>query len=141
MLQEDKLKYLKELNFSKKESDFFANQSLALFYKSALNWDTRTNIVSFIIKISAIKLRYPWIFDGKNISILKTSNPKVLGFQKTHSTKHCVVLFNTNFYRKEKFSIDDRIGFTYLDLLRDKESHLRDADVMNPGEVLLALST
>ena len=129
------------LNFSKKESDFFTNQPLALFYKSALIWDTNTNIVSFIIKISAIKLRYPWIFDGENISILKTSNPKVLGFQKTHSTKHSIVLFNTNFYRKEKFSIDDRIGFRYLDLLKDKKSHLSDADVMNPGEVLLALST
>jgi glycosidase len=124
------------LNFSQQDLDKLQGEQLALFYKSALHWDSN-NIIPFVRKLNAIKKNHTWIFDRKGVEVQMTSNPKILGLKKNHGNKICLALFNTNFYRKESFSIEGHEKQQWLDLLEEKQYKL-DKDMNLPaGRVVL----
>ncbi|MCK5705800.1 MAG: hypothetical protein KAI29_31840, partial [Cyclobacteriaceae bacterium] len=128
------------LNFNKKEIEIFSKQPLALFWKNSLNWDTSFNIVSFVLKIEEIKSKYPWIFNGNSLSILKTDNKKVLGFSIKNKHEIALILFNTNFYKKERFCADVGLGLPLFDLFNEKGIDLANSFELGPGKTLLAIS-
>ncbi len=128
------------LNFSKKEIEYFSTQRLALFYKNSLNWDTSLHIISFIRKIEAIKTKYPWIFKGNSLSILKTDNVKVLGFLIKDKNKSSVVLFNTNFYRKERFRLKQNLKASFYDLLKEQHIDFNNFIDLKFGDTIFAIS-
>ena len=127
------------LNFSKEEIECFSNQRLALFHKTSLNWENQSTIVSFIRKISHIKSQYPWIFSKKPLSILQTDNPKVLGFEIKEKERRVIILFNTNFYKKEIFSLDKRKNMIYHDLLHDKSFRFDNKNEVERGGIIMAI--
>ncbi len=128
------------LNFKKQDIDLLSGQPLALFNKHKLNWDTSRNIVSFILKIKGIALRYPWIFDGIGVRLLETDNNKVMGFIKEKNNKTAIVLFNTNFHKVEYFNLKFNLNFPLHDLLLDKQDHLSALKKLRPGKCHLAIS-
>ncbi len=126
------------LNFTAKEIKELSSEPLALFNKTSLDWDTSENSVGFMMKIEQIKVKYPWIFDGYGMSILNTSNKKVLGFMIETQDQNAVILFNVNFYRKEQFTT--RLTSDYLDLLQDKKPLKVHENILLPGKVIIAIS-
>ncbi|MCG8307694.1 MAG: alpha-amylase family glycosyl hydrolase [Cytophagales bacterium] len=128
------------LNFTKSQIEQLSEQSLPLFYKNKMNWDVASGMVPFAEKLSKIKKRYPWIFDGKNISLLKTDNRKVLGFEIVHRKRKCFVLFNTNFYGSERFAVNRLSGIKALDLIPDKIVELKKTNILGRGRFLLLLA-
>lgn len=127
------------LNFSEKEIAYFSKKQLPLFNKSAMDWDTKSNIVSFIKKISDIREAYPWIFEGKNLSIIESDNPKISGFKVSFNHKMGLVLFNTNYHKRELFLLKDLVGIKWRDLLHDKIMIFDKSNELHRGEILLAI--
>ena len=127
------------LNFNEREIRYFSKKRLPLFYKNAMDWDRRSGIQTFIKKLQVIKLSYPFIFDKKHLSLLQSDNPKVLGFQFSYGKKKAIVLFNTNFYKKEEYMISGVSGMEYFDLLEEKEVSFREPNLLERGAVLLAI--
>lgn len=125
------------LDFSAEEIKKLSSEPLALFYKSVLNWGTKEHIVDFVMKVAEIRIKNPWIFDGLGLSILTTNNKKVLGFVKKNKNKCAVILFNTNFYKKELFTT--KLTSAYHDLLGDKKLSLDHENILGPGKVIIAI--
>jgi len=129
------------LNFTRREIDFYSRQPLPLFYKNALNWDLKSNSVTFFKTINEIKQKYPWIFDSKNVDILNTSNGKVLGFIKKYQTNIAIVLFNTNFHKKEVyFFTENPPNQRFFDLIKKKEVVFMPDNIIERGRIILAVS-
>lgn len=129
------------LNFIKDDLDRLKDKPLALFYKTSLNWSTSKSIVHQLQEIEAIRVEYPWIFDGKNIELLTTDNPKILGFRKVNGTNELIVLFNTNFYRKETFKIQANSNTNCHDLINGNIYDFSKKSILGRGKLLLALNS
>jgi hypothetical protein len=127
------------LNFKEHEIKHFSKKRLPLFYKNAMNWDTRSGMQPFIQKLAGIKKRYPFIFDKKLLSILKSDNPKVLGFKTTSKGRNAIVLFNTNFHKKEVYEVSGMSSPVYVDLLSEKKINFSGSNTLSRGGILLAL--
>ncbi len=127
------------LNFSKAQIDYFSKQQLPLFHKNKLNWDSATNIIPFIRKVAGIMTRFPWIFDKNGLSLLSTTNKKVMGFQKEDHGKTAIILFNTNFHGAETFFIPKPPPMPLLDLLTEKIIDFSCKNVIKRGGVVLAI--
>lgn len=128
------------LNFSQKDLDELKDQPLALFYKTSMNWTTGNHIISFMIRLEQIRQAYPWIFDKKNLSLIKTTNPKVLGFMKKQGYKQFFALFNTDFYHSTNFQVEDLNHNQWLDLIGNSRLDSSKEITLKTGAVLLALS-
>lgn len=124
------------LNFNQQQIENLAHEKLALFYKTALDWES-DNIVQFIKKIAKIVADNPWIFDGLNLELLETSNKKIIGYYKKYRQKEVVIIFNTNFYHKETFR-ESSISGTYYDLLKQEFLEIKHSSSMKAGQVILA---
>lgn len=127
------------LNFSKKDMEQLGDARLPLFWKNALNWETKSTIIPDLIKMEANKKSYPWIFDKKNISILMSNNPRVCGFLKKHKYGHVIALFNTNFSKKETFSLHESHAGIWKDLVGNSHYHFDQECEIAAGRVVLAL--
>ncbi len=127
------------LNFNKVQIDDYANKKLPLFYKNALHWDSQSNIISFIQIIASIRKRESWIFDKKDVELIKTNNPKVLGFIKKQGKKQIIILFNTNFNRKEAFDLPVDFVGEYNDLILKRNIQISENNMIKKGDVLFAL--
>ena len=127
------------LNFKKDEIDDYATKKLPLFYKQAMDWNTTSNIIGFIQKIASIRKSYSWIFDKKNMKLITTSNQKVVGFVKYHGKKKAIVLFNTNFYAPETYTLQRDFMGAYDDLIHSTIIQFSDNNEIKKGEVILAL--
>lgn len=114
---DEKLPVNTGLNFSAAELQYLSRQPLALFYKTSLHWDLRSAMIAFLQKTAKIKHQNPWIFNKKGLISYRTGNPKVLGYRKETSKKAALILFNTNFYRKESFAVSSDISGSYKSLL------------------------
>lgn len=126
------------LNFTKKEIDNLAGKPLPLFYKNSLGWNSKANIIDFIKTIAALRQKHLWIFEGKNISILETTNRRVLGIMKHYRKKSAMILFNTNFYRNEFFSIPRYSGKT-IDLISKQHLDFSGTIQINKGGFLITI--
>lgn len=128
------------LNFTQNDLDGLKDQQLALFYKTSMNWTTKNHVISFIGRLQQIKEAYPWIFNERNLSLIHTSNPKVLGFSSKHGADQFMVLFNTDFYRSMHFQIPDLAHNTWHDLIRNCRVDASNRVKLNAGALLFALS-
>lgn len=127
------------LNFSKKDHEDLREAPLPLFWKNALNWETKSGIISEIIFLQGIKNKYPWIFDKGNISFIQSDNKRVCGFYKNHKNKELIVLFNTSFSRKEKFSIDQAYQGIWIDLIDNANYNFGEECKIAAGKAILCL--
>ena len=112
---------------------------LALFYKTSLNWNTKKSIVQDIIKIRKIRDEYSWFFDGKKIEIIKTDNPKVLGFYKKIDVGEMLAIFNSNFYRKESFQLKLKNDAPWENLISGETINFSRINTLGRGKFLLAI--
>lgn len=124
------------LNFTEQQLEYLSHEKLALFYKTSMNWESNT-ITSFVRKTAELVTTYPWIFDGLNLELLETSNKMIIGYYKKTKLKESVILFNTNFHKKEKCTFAQSLSAgTYQDVLTrevfesDKISSLKAGQVM-----------
>ena len=125
------------LNFTQKQIQQLSTQQLPLFFKNAMDWNTDSTIIPFIQSIARIRIAHPWIFSGGGLSILKTDNHEVLGYKILDGSKKAIVLFNTNFYRKEDFNIDWRKN--YFDLIHEKNMVFKEKNSLKKGSFVLAI--
>jgi hypothetical protein len=128
------------LNFSQNDLDVLKDQPLALFYKTGMHWTTKNHVIESIMRVQQIRDAYPWIFDGKGLSLLKSSNAKVLGFYKKNAGKHFMVLFNTDFYHSIQFQIADFTHNTWHDLIRNCRVDASNEIRLKAGDLLFAIS-
>lgn len=128
------------LNFGQNDLDALRDQPLALFHKTCMNWESNNHIFSFIGEFQKIRETYPWIFDGKNLSLIITSSPKVLGFSKKHKDRDFMVLFNTDFYRTMRFQVVDSTHDRWIDLIRNYRVDTSNKITLKAGALLFALS-
>lgn len=126
------------LNFTQQQIRQLSTQHLPLFFKNAMNWNTESAIIPFIQIIARTRSAHPWIFSGKHLSILKTDNPKVLGFEIRNRSKQAMILFNTNFHNKEAFNSNDRNN--YYDPINEKNMVFNEQNVLKKGDFVLAIS-
>ena len=127
------------LNFTKQQISQLSHQHLPLFFKNAMNWDSEINITSFIKKIAEIRNKYTWIFNTKDISIIRSDNSRVLGFKICKSKRLAVIVFNTNFYRKEVFTVGELAGKRFIDVINEKPYFFIDKNQLKKGEFILAV--
>lgn len=92
------------------------------------------------MKVGEIKAKYPKIFNGKHLSILRTNNQKVLGFLKKDKNIISVILFNTNFYRKERFCVKLNMNVLFYDLLKERNIDFSNSIELKRGDTLLSIS-
>jgi hypothetical protein len=71
--------------------------------------------------------------------LIPTSNQKVLGFAKYHGKKKVIVLFNTNFYAQETYTMQRDFMGEYDDLIHNTIIQFSDNNEIKKGEVILAL--
>ena len=127
------------LNFNQQQLDDLSHEKLALFYKASLNWESK-NILDFMIKTAKLTVKYPWIFDGLDLELLKTSNKKVLGYHKKSVQQEAIILFNTNFHRKEHFSLPkSSFPGKYYELLTQDIVERVSPISMNAGQVIIGI--
>ena len=137
---EEQLPVNSGLNFSKSDLEQLVDKPLALFYKTSLDWSTPRTIIPQIEKLNELRIKYPWIFDGINIELSKTDNPKVLGFQKIDGNKKMIVLFNTNFHRRETFRISSISGKNFEDLIVGINYDFSKKIALGKGKLIMTLS-
>jgi starch synthase (maltosyl-transferring) len=128
------------LNFTQNDLDELKKEPLALFYKTGMNWTTKNHIISFISRFQKIKEAHPGIFDGNDLSLTKTNNPKVPGFLKKLEDRYFMVLFNTDFYRAAHFELVEPASDHWLDLIRNCRIDRSNKITLKAGAVLFALS-
>jgi starch synthase (maltosyl-transferring) len=127
------------LNFSKKDHEILREAPLPLFWKNALNWETKSGIIREIIFLESIKNKYPLIFDKENISLIETDNKKVCGFYKNHENTELIALFNTSFSRKEKFRLDKAHQGIWIDLIDNVDYNFGEECELVAGKAILCL--
>ena len=93
-----------------------------------------------MIKTAKLTVKYPWIFDGLDLELLKTNNKKVLGYHKKSVQQEAIILFNTNFHRKEQFSPPkSSLPGKYYDLLTQDFLERVSPISMNAGQVIIGI--
>jgi glycosidase len=127
------------LNFSKKVLDELRDAPLPLFWKNSLNWETKSGIIRDIIFLQDIKNKHPWIFDKKNLTTIKSGNHKVAGFYKRHKKEDLIVLFNTNFSRKQKFTLGQPFTGIWTDLIGNDTFQFDEECEIAAGKVIICL--
>jgi glycosidase len=127
------------LNFTKDDLKRLKDARLPLFYKNSLNWDTKSSIIPWILKIQDLRIHRPWVFDKKDIAPLVSGNPKVIGFIKKHTQGMVIALFNINFHQKEKFNIAHPDTERWIDLLDGRTYDLESGCDIAAGKFILAL--
>lgn len=127
------------LNFTKQQIAELSHKKLALFYKTSLNWEL-DNITSYIRKAAELVKAYPWIFDEVNLTLLETSNKKILGYYKKNKHKEAFILFNTNFHKNEKWMFEKSlISGNYYDIVKDRHIDINNLDSMQAGQVMIGI--
>lgn len=129
------------LNFDKMQIENLRHEKLALFYKTSLCWESY-NIIAYIKKTAELVAEYPWIFNGKNLELLETSNSKVIGYYKKNKHNEAIILFNTNFYTNEVFGFSKSSNFgKYEDLLTQENFDTNQELNMKSGQVILGVKS
>lgn len=127
------------LNFTEQQLEYLSHEKLALFYKTSLNWES-VHITSFVRKTSELATSYPWIFDGANLNLLETSNKKIIGYYKKNKYHEAIILFNTNFYKKEHCMLHKaKDSGKFIDLLTDEIFETSNSISLKAGKVMIGI--
>jgi hypothetical protein len=115
------------LNFFQYETDYYSNHRLPLFFKSALKWDTKNNIIGFIKHVNKLREEHATIIANGNEHSIRVLYPEdayghVVAFERFdpyHQYKTILVIANTNYEHEEKFylRVDGTGNRTFADYI------------------------
>lgn len=138
------------LNFLEHESEYFRNQRLPLFFKSALRWNNQYHLVPFIKKVNSIRDAYKhFVATGNELSMRQLGVhggfDHIVAFERFdpwHPQDSLLVVGNMNFEHSEHFylGVEGTHNNSYVDLLGGGSYQFVDGWMstrLEPGECLV----
>ncbi|MBD0403559.1 alpha-amylase family glycosyl hydrolase [Flammeovirga sp. EKP202] len=142
------------LNFLQSETDYYSQQRLPLFFKSALRWNNDHNLIGYIKYINSIYDHFGWLLNNVHlrgneksmkIHYPETSYESVIGFERFdpwHPEHSILVIANTDYQNSQDFYINvpGTNNGKYWDFLEKKDYQFVEnwlSATLQPGQCLV----
>jgi len=98
------------LNFNKKLMASLHGKPMALFDISCLNWDGKTTVPDFLVKLKNIRKGYPGLFSNNPFAQMDIEDSSLIGFEKIVEGAKFTIVFNMSTKEAKNFEMPGHPG-------------------------------